>query len=169
MSAINNGNLLQVKAVLALGADPNRAFPYLQNWGAFPNNRVLSITLPLALAMENFMPDDDGLIAKAILVSGADVSLCLHWLSVTESKPLRGIVDGLCLCEIIRTLPQVAHYTLPVEAWLDDASRKVNAHTKPPDAGERHYYVCVNRRLVDVGRTYGKNHSPVPWVWAALL
>lgn len=178
MSAIGRNNLRDVKAFLALGACPNRPSPCEPDCLVVPNNRALSVTLPLVLALEPVSKKDDAIIAKALLAAGADAALCLYWLSRTASPPLQRIVNGLLLCEIIHQSPWQASYNQIIEAWLADVSTKINNQPEPAVMDSniyinnikiREYHVLVHKRLMRVSADYGLQHKPVAWVTAELL
>jgi len=169
MSAINRNSLRDVKAFLALGACPNRPSSCEKDWPAVPNSRTLSVTLPLARTIAISNPESDYLIEKALLAAGADVALCLYWLSRTASPDLNQIVDGLILCEMIHKLPGRPVYNQTVKTWLKIVSTKLNKLPEPADMDRREYHVLVHKRLLKVSNDFGRQHKPVGWVTAELL
>jgi len=169
MASIDHCDLLGVKAFLALGADPNLPVPSLSEGLRITDNRAFSVTFPLALAMAISNPESDRLIEKALLAAGADVALCLYWLSRTASPNLNQIVDGLILCEMIHKLPGRPVYNQTVKTWLKIVSTKLNKLPEPADMDRREYHVLVHKRLLKVSNDFGRQHKPVAWVTAELL
>jgi hypothetical protein len=169
MTAVCHSDLRRVKVFLALGADPNLAFPSVTDGLPIPDILALSVTFPLALAMEFSGLEFDNFIVKALLAAGADVALCLYWFSRTASPDLPQIVYGLILCEIIRKLPGQPVYKQTITTWLTVVSTKLNKLPEPADMDRRDYHILVHKLLLKVSNDFGWQHEPVAWVTAGLL
>ena len=174
MAAVGRGKVRRVKAMLALGADPNH--PCIRNDTArFHDARWEDLTpgvFPLALVLLGQRQGNQATILDLLLAAGASLSTCFSWLSVNGPRQELRFDYMLEMCELIDASPNRSLHVGFIQTWLAKTSDQIN-HWPEPEYQEfdcmREIHVALHERLIAVCNLYSCQHAPAPWVTAVLL
>ncbi len=118
LAAVDRGHVRRVRALLALGADPN--WPATKGFliSTLPGETAFYYLFPLALAgsiakIANRIP-----IVNSLISAGADLKLALAWLSVEPLLSYR-LESAISLCEVMASSKVPKGSRLILRAWAN--------------------------------------------------
>jgi hypothetical protein len=174
MATVGSGNVRRVKAILALGADPNHRHVGNEK-GSYRDPRWEDLTpgvFPLALVLLGQKQGNQAPILDLLLAAGASLSTCFSWLSVDAPRKELRFDYMLEMCELIYASPNRSLHVGFIQTWLAQTSDQINHWPEPQDwefEDMREIHVALHERLIAVCKLYLCQHVPAPWVTAMLL
>ena len=174
MAAVGRGNVRRVKAMLALGADPNHPCVGYgtrryrdPRWDDLPGG-----VLPVALVLLGQRQGNQAAILDLLLEAGASLPKCFSWLSVDAPMKELRYDYMLEMCELISVSPNRSLHGGYIKTWLAQTSDQINQWTEPqyPEFENiRETHIKLHERLIAVCKLYECPHTPAPWATAVLL
>ena len=180
MAAVGRADVRRVKAILALGADPNHPCvggPYWSPYGVVwtpldSSTDYFAVAFPLARVVTAAKIGNQHAILELLLAAGVCLSKCFWWLSFDAPMQELRFDQGLALCELIYASPNRSLYDGIIKTWLGQTSAQINQWPEPQYSEfdcTREIHLALHKRLIAVCKLYECQHVPEKWATAVLL